>query len=458
MQKSLLLKAALVALLFFVVLMPLQMIGGLVAERAARQREVVQEIAASSFGRQIFAGPILVFPYSEEYEETISEEKKDKTVTRVVQRRIDGYAPFFPASADIAAKTAVGTKYRGLFKARVFNWQASVHGEFLFDGKFAFPRSHERSRITVGKPFAAVALGDPRGLSGSTVFRWAGEPVALERGSNLPQLTEGVHVSLPYFDPTKPQRFEYALGIGLQGTESMAVVPLAAATRMRLASDWPHPSFGGQFLPLPETKVGRGGFEALWSVSGLASNAQAQLAGAIGARRDCREAICADQLAVRFIEPIDIYSLSDRAVKYAFLFVALTFAAFFAFEVLRRLRVHPAQYFLVGLALATFFLLLIALSEHIAFVWAYALAAAACVALLGFYLSAVLQSAARGGGFAGALGLLYWALYGLLISEDNSLLLGSLLVFALVALALIATRKLDWYSIGSPAPMPEFKL
>jgi inner membrane protein len=458
MQKSLLIKAALVGLLFFVVLIPLQMIGGLVAERASRQRDVVQEIAASSFGRQTFAGPILIVPYSEEYDETLSEEKKDKTVTRVVHRRIDGYAPFFPASADIAAKTMVGTKYRGLFKARVFNWQASVHGEFVFDGKFQFARTREGSRIALGKPFVAVALGDPRGLSASTVFRWQGDPVALERGTNLPQLSEGVHVAIPGFDPTKPQRFEYALGIGLQGTESIAVVPLADATRMRLASDWPHPSFAGQFLPLPETKIGRGGFEAVWSVSGIASAAQAQLAAAIDARKECRDVACADQLAVRFIEPIDIYSLSDRALKYAFLFVALTFAAFFAFEVLRRLRVHPAQYFLVGLALATFFLLLIALSEHIAFVWAYALAACACVLLLGFYLSAVLHSAARGGGFAAVLGLLYAALYGLLISEDNSLLLGSLLIFALVAAALIATRKLDWYTLGSPAPMPEFKL
>jgi len=451
MQKTLVVKAALVASLFAVLLIPLQMIGGLVAERQGRQQEVVQEIAASSYGRQVFAGPFLSFPYVEEYEETLTEEKKDKTVTRVEQRRIHRTAVFFPASTGLAATGTVETKSRGLFKARVFSWQAGAHGEFVFDGKFAFARGHEGSRLTVGKPFVSVALGDPRGLSAATVFRWNGKPVALERGTNLAAIDGGVHAPVPDFDPAKPVRFEYALDFGLRGSESMAVVPLSGSTTVRLVSDWPHPSFGGRFLPLPQTKVGPGGFEASWSVSGLASAAQAQIVDAIESGRACPAASCAERLHVRFIEPIDIYSLSDRALKYGFLFVAITFGAFFAFEILKRLPIHPAQYFLVGLALATFFLLLIGLSEHIAFAAAYAAASAACVALLGFYLSAVLKSALRGISFAAILGALYSALYGLLISEDNALLLGSLLVFALLAAAMVITRRLDWYSLGRSA-------
>lgn len=453
MQKALLIKAVLVGALFLVILVPLEMIDGLVAERQARQQAVVQEIAASSFGRQVFAGPILTFPYTEEWEETITEEKKNRTETRVVHHRIGRSATFFPASTDIAAKTTVATKSRGLFKARVFDWEAAARGEFVFDGKFAFAHTREHSRITGGKPFVSVALGDPRGLSAQTVFRWAGAPAALQRGTRLPGISGGVHVRVPDFDPTKPARFEYTLDLGLQGTESIAVVPLSGSTTMHLASDWPHPSFGGQFLPLPGTKIGKSGFEAAWSVSGLASAAQGQLAQAIDAGKDCPEGACADRLEVRFIEPIDIYSLSDRALKYGFLFVGLSFGAFFGFEILKRLRIHPAQYFLVGLALATFFLLLIALSEHIAFWAAYAIASGACVALQGFYLSAVLKSKARGASFAVMLGALYSALYGLLVSEDNSLLLGSLLVFGLLALAMIATRRLDWYAIGAQ-PVP----
>src|SRR5262249_14579098 len=164
----------------------------------------------------------------------------------------------------------------------------------------------------------------------------------------------------------------------------------AGVTSARLVSDWPHPSFGGQFLPQPETqRRGNGGFEAGWNVSALASGAQRQLLARIDGSEQCPQGGCTDRLEVRFIDPIDIYSLSDRAVKYGFLFVGLTFGAFLVFEILKRLRIHPAQYFLVGAALATFFLLLLGLSEHIPFWIAYVIASAACIALLGFYLSAV---------------------------------------------------------------------
>jgi inner membrane protein len=449
MQKDLLLKCGIVAALFLVLMVPLQMIGGLVTERQGRQQQVVQEIAASSYGKQAFAGPFIVFPYDEEYEVTITEEKKDKTVTRLEKRRNNEVAVFFPESMGLAATGTVETKSRGLFRARVFNWQAGARGEFVFDGKFAFKRRHEGSRLAIGKPFLTFVVGDPRGISGTTVFRWNGKPVALERGTRLPAIDGGVHANIPDFDPGKPLRFEYALDFGLRGSESMAIVPLSGNTTVALASDWPHPSFGGRFLPLPQTKVGPRGFEASWSVSGLASAAQAQIVDAIDTGKSCSAASCADQLQVRFIEPIDIYSLSDRALKYGFLFVGLTFGAFFAFEILKRLPIHPAQYFLVGLALAVFFLLLIALSEHIAFWAAYAAASAACAALIGFYLSAVLKSRLRGASFAAMVVALYSALYGLLVSEDNALLLGSLLVFGLLALAMTITRRLDWYSIGT---------
>jgi inner membrane protein len=112
------------------------------------------------------------------------------------------------------------------------------------------------------------------------------------------------------------------------------------------------------------------------------------------------------------------------------------------------LPIHPVQYALVGLALAIFFLLLLSLSEHIAFGWAYLAAAIACVGLIGFYLGNVLRSRLRGSGFAATLGLLYAALYGLLVSEDNALVLGAGLLFAILAAIMVATRKVDWYQVS----------
>jgi inner membrane protein len=124
--------------------------------------------------------------------------------------------------------------------------------------------------------------------------------------------------------------------------------------------------------------------------------------------------------------------------------------AAFMFELLKHLRLHPVQYALVGLAVTIFFLLLLALSEKIAFGLAYLIATGACVLLLTVYFSAVLGAARRGISLGVYVSLLYAALYGLLLSEDNALLLGSLLLFGLLALLMIATRKVNWYSLSTP--------
>jgi inner membrane protein len=164
--------------------------------------------------------------------------------------------------------------------------------------------------------------------------------------------------------------------------------------------------------------------------------------------RQC-DALQQYSLGVSFYQPVDLYQTVERSVKYGFLFILLTFAAFFLFEVLKRLAIHPIQYAFVGLALALFFLLLISLSEHLGFAAAYALASCACVALIGYYVGHVLRSLRLGLAFAGALAALYGLLYVLLRSEDHALLMGSLLVFVCVAAAMVATRRLDWYSVGA---------
>jgi inner membrane protein len=156
-----------------------------------------------------------------------------------------------------------------------------------------------------------------------------------------------------------------------------------------------------------------------------------------------------DTFAVTLVEPVNVYSLTDRAIKYGLLFVALTLLAAFMFELFRRLRLHPVQYALVALAISVFFLLLLALSEKIAFAAAYAIAAAASVALLTAYFAAVLRGWGRGLGLGGYVAALYGTLYGLLSSEDNALLLGALLLFGLLAVLMLATRRVDWYALSA---------
>jgi inner membrane protein len=158
-----------------------------------------------------------------------------------------------------------------------------------------------------------------------------------------------------------------------------------------------------------------------------------------------------EAIGVSFIEPVGLYQSLSRASKYGFLFLGLTFAAFMLLELLRRLAIHPVQYTLVGLALAMFFLLLVALSEHIAFGAAYAVATAACVGVITLYLVRVLASALLGLAFGTALAALYAMLYALLQAEDYALLGGSMLPFALLAALMVATRRIDWYALTAKA-------
>jgi inner membrane protein len=188
----------------------------------------------------------------------------------------------------------------------------------------------------------------------------------------------------------------------------------------------------------------------VWRISSLASEAQAQLRQreqSSGQEGNAMPAL--DTIQAAFIAPVNVYSMADRATKYGLLFVALTFAAFFLFEVMKRLPIHPVQYLLVGLALA-----LVSLSEHYAFVASYLAASAACIVLIGYYLAHVLRDWKRGLGFGGALCGLYGILFGLLNSENNALMLGAILLFAVLAAIMVATRKVDWYNLNNPLPVP----
>jgi inner membrane protein len=258
--------------------------------------------------------------------------------------------------------------------------------------------------------------------------------------------------------------------LDLVGTEDLSFVPLGEQSSFKLTSDWPHPSFNGRFLPA-QRSVTATGFEAEWRLSALASSSgQELLAGhglcaateplptplpmQLAATAGQPTQPCIERFGVAFIDPVSTYVLSDRATKYGLLFIVLTFVAVGLVEVMRRLRVHPVQYALVGSALASFFLLLVSLSEHIPFALAYAAAATACTLLLGYYGAHVLRGWRAGLAFAGGIGALYALLYLLLRSEQSALVLGSVLLFAVLAAVMVVTRRIDWYALAARVDLP----
>lgn len=444
MQKKLWQKLGMMMGLTLLLLIPIGMIENLVSERSARQQQTIGDIAASSAGPQHFFGPLLVVPYSEQWTEVI-ETRPDGVLKREEVQRIESRLQYFlPEQLTISGDLTTETKQRGLFKVRSYVLNATIHGALNLAEGYDQPTPQHNGRINVGRPYISVMLSDMRGVLAAPGLEWQGKLYRFEQGAELPiEGIKGMHVLLePLPVESGSLTVPFAFSLKLRGIESLDFVPAAQHTRVELSSPWQHPSFYGRFLPDPQTQqVDQQGFHALWTVDAMATNVEENL-------YKCRILTCYDSFGIRLMEPINIYSLSDRASKYGFLFVVLTFAAIFLFEILKKLSIHPAQYTLVGLALAMFFLLLLSLSEHLAFPLAYLFATSACVILIGFYLSAVLRSALRGLSAGALLAGLFASLYGLLESEDNALMLGSLLMFVLLALAMVTTRRLDWYAFG----------
>jgi inner membrane protein len=456
-QKSLLFKILAVFGLMLLIGIPLIMINATIADRMAFRDEAVRSVAADSVRAQSLLGPILVLPYTEEYEEVVplAEGRTDKAKT--VQRVLNKQALVFPNEMRVNGVIETDQRYRGIHKILVYSGQYSFAGDFKLPGLESLERAQPHSKLVLGRPYIALSIEDVRGVRNIPTIDWNGSRHEFQQGSGLAGYPQGLHAVLDPMPLKEQGSVKFAFDLGLDGIERQHFAPIAKNNQFSIRSNWPHPQFGGRFLPSPKNRrIDDKGFQASWNISSLATGAQQQaLQGALGGKPAAKPGKVADGIhadvdhfSIAFIEPINIYSQADRATKYGLLFVALTFAAFFVFEIMKQLPIHPVQYLLVGLALVLFFLMLVSLSEHLDFLLAYLLASGACIALIGFYVSHVLRDWKRGLAFGTGLTLLYGALFGLLSSENNALVLGSGLLFGVLAAIMVVTRKVDWYNVG----------
>ena len=439
MNRTIAIKTLLIAALALALLVPVNMIRDLIAERQARRNQAVDAIALGWGKRQVLAGPYLLIPYERSWTET-TRETIDGALRERRSERTESLRLRLPAervSWSIAAATHV--KSRGIYTARLYTASVQAQGSITLPAHL-----HDASyRYLWGTPQLVLGISDPRGIRKVSPLSLDGETFAFVPGAGDPALATGIHADLGLAPAAEARTLAFAFSLELAGSESLSVVPLGRDTGVALRADWPHPSFQGLFLPVKSERQDNG-FSAEWQVSRYAAQGAERLAAC---RKDACPGLAAQELGVSFIEPVGLYQQLERASKYGFLFVGLMFAAFFLFELLRRLMIHPIQYVLIGLALAIFFLLLTALSEHLRFGLAYALATLGCVGIVTAYVVRVLQSAAAGFAFGGALAALYAVLYTLLQAEDHALLGGSVLLFLLLGGAMLATRNVDWYRV-----------
>ena len=321
-------------------------------------------------------------------------------------------------------------------------------------GTFALPqdkKSRDRKYL-LSQASLSIGLSDLRGISEQITIDWDGTPLPCHSGLPANSIAAtGVTTDLPDLQAGDTVRFSVRLH--LKGSQSMQFAPLGRTTRVRLASDCPTPSFNGSFLP-EQRDVTDSGFTAEWKVLNLNRNYPQNFTSDwkdqnlnTRSTRHFGESYNDNLLAlfgVDLLLPVEQYQQATRSVKYASLFIILTFVICFFVEITRKKNIHPFQYLLVGFALCLFYTLLISISEYLGFGWAYLIAAVMTIALLVCYLAGLLKIKRTACLIGGLLALLYAYIYILLQMETYALLTGSIGLFIILAIIMRFSLKINW--------------
>lgn len=442
-------KLALVLCVGFLLSIPLFTIWLLVYDREQQSQTALASIAEGWGGPQILSGPQLIIPYQAETAETVEENGRSVTRTRMVWREL----ALAPETTAVDTELAPERRARSIYEAVVY--RASTTGQ----ASFALPddlarHGIARSALALERAELRFGLSDMRGIQVADI-RFNGEEVDLRSGGGSagPGFSAFVDAS-----PLAENGIVASFTLGFRGNQRLSLQPLAGETVWTVRSSWPHPSFQGGFLP-DESEVTADGFSATYRITNLALGrslvATGDAAGAPDPNAQMNSARFGYDVPpgeyetrVSLIQPVDLYSQVDRSVKYGFLIIGFTFLAYLMFDVIAGVRVSTVEYLLVGGALVLFFVLLLAFAELIGFGWAFVVAAAAIVGLNTSYSAAVLKSWRRAAYIGGLLAALYAVMFILLSLETFSLLIGSLLLFVALAAIMYVTRNLDWGKSG----------
>ena len=416
-------------------LIPLTMIRQIIVERSDYRSEVEDAIRQSTSGPQKVVGPLIAVPVTELYTELEGDKQ--------IQRKRSYIHFWLPESLVVEGNQSVEARKIGIYEGQVWHNDLSVKAEF--NAERLSDLNHPN--VSVGKPFIVVGVGDARGIGVVKASQINGTSLAVEPGTGLDGRAQGIHIPLPDAGWAE-KNLSVVLSLNLSGTGDFSVVPVGRNSEMTVTSNWPHPNFLGDFLPA-KREISESGFKAQWQSSWFANN----LGERFGDEKIGWQGMPAFSVAVA--TPADQYQLTDRATKYAILLITLTFMSFFVLESMTSLRLHPMQYLLVGLSLVMFYLLLLALSEHVGFTAAWIVASLVGALMNGVYLQAILQGWRNSLFFTAALLGLDGVMWVLLRSQDSALLLGTGVLLLALCGVMFLTRHPDWHRLAQPKPKKE---
>lgn len=425
-------KILLIGFLVLLLQIPIYQIRGVIEERQQTREDAVKEVTEKWGRSQSLVGPSIIVPYiNRSYESSNSRQRQFGPSIE--------YATFLPEELKVSGRLDSQLLYRGIYEIPVYKMSVNMIGRFSCPDFSEW--AVEPNDVLWGRAYLSMRVTDAWAMTKSPKLLWNDRqldflPSSGEYGKNY----EGVHVKLA--DDLNGDGFDFSFSLELNGSVGAFFVPFGRDTEVQVDSDWNSPSFQGTWLPKNRT-VGSDGFEATWNVPFLSRNYAQKWLNSAGMEQDITES----KFGVEMISPVDHYIMSQRSVKYQILFLVLTFATLWLFEVLAKIRVHPVQYLLIGVGMCLFYLLELSLAEHFGFVRSYMIASAAIIVLVTSYSAAILKTSKRAIIVGLVVTLLYIYLYVLLMIEDYALLAGSIGLFLALAAIMFLTRKVDWYSL-----------
>jgi len=420
-----------IGILVIVLLIPIAMVSSLMHERQSRKGSVVSEIYQKWGYSQNITGPFFTVPYKSFYKD-----KNDKEQFNI------HYFHILPKNLNLSGQIDPMIRYRSIYEAILYNAKIKVSGNFTIPSPQELNIASEN--IFWEQSVFSIGITDMRGIEDNIIVKFNDKNYNVGPGLKTTDIaSSGVTSVIPLCAADSNNVFSFELN--LNGSEQIHFIPVGESTFVNLKSNWPSPSFNGAFLPTTREISGKG-FTADWKILHLNRDFPQFWEGG-------RYKVEQSSFGLKFIITADVYQKSIRVFKYAVMFVIFTFAAFFFSEIINRHRVHPIQYLLIGLAVILFYVLVLSISEHINFNYAYLLSSLAITLLITAYSKAITKNKPFIFTVFGILVVLYSYLYIVLQLEDYALIIGSIGLLLILGTVMYISRKIDWYSLNKEKDM-----
>ncbi len=428
MRNSVMLKLFTIAILTLLLLIPASMIESTIHEREQLSRETIDEVSSKWAESQLITGPVLTIPVVYEYEE----KENFRTETRQLH--------LLPEQLRIEGMVKPEKLHRGIYEVVVYRSNLKVSGDF--DLSFEVDQTNLKE-VQLDRAFLTIGVSDMRGIKRDIYLNWGDQVLEVNPGTRIGALMPaGVTIDIPGLRESIEKRMAFHFELDLDGSRNLSFVPVGSKTDVEISSDWPSPSFDGNFLPASR-EVTEEGFKASWSILELNRNYPQSWVGS-----DHVGALQASSFGVDLILPLDDYQKSIRSAKYAIMTIALTFLIFFLVEIITKKRIHPFQYVLVGLALCIFYILLVSISEQTNFNVAYGISTLGIVTMVSLYSISIFRKGILSVFLIAVLCGIYGFLFVTLQLADYALLMGSIGLTLILAATMYFTRNIDWYKLN----------